>query len=95
MALVSALAWGKEFRRIYLSASWLNQDSTMFNHDASVGVKCSLNLGCLANHLLTPGVEWVRRLSRTMWTSSSLGTFSSISRRKMGTPDGGASCGDA
>src|SRR5437773_1849931 len=47
---MSALVCGKEFLRICFSASWLNQDSTMFNHDASVGVKCSLNLGCLLNH---------------------------------------------
>jgi len=33
--------------------------STMFSHDAEVGVKCMLNLGCLASHSCTAGCLWV------------------------------------
>jgi hypothetical protein len=33
--------------------------STRFNHEALVGVKCSLKRGCLSNHAFTSGVLWV------------------------------------
>ena len=37
--------------------------STMFRHDADVGVKCMLNRGCLASHSCTAGCLCVAQLS--------------------------------
>ncbi|AER54931.1 hypothetical protein DSC_01390 [Pseudoxanthomonas spadix BD-a59] len=33
--------------------------STMFSHEAEVGVKCMVKRGCLASHFWTLGCLWV------------------------------------
>jgi hypothetical protein len=64
MCFTRALTVSKDPRRTDLRVRMLNQASTMFNHDAPVGVKWKWTRGCASSHAWTSGVLCVDELLR-------------------------------
>ena len=46
-------------RRSRSVVMWRKRRSTVFSHEAEVGVKCMCNRGCLSSHACTVGCLWV------------------------------------